>query len=112
MNVLRLYIHVAWVNKQPLQQVRLNCCLMPKICPDPRDSRRWNASVTLMVARVLDYCYDEEPKTKERWLDLHGHFENWQREKPAAFEPIYEGLAEPDYPFGKIVFANEVHGKL
>jgi len=110
MNALRLYIHVALVNKRPLPQAIPSCCLTSKICPDPEDPRVINARMTVLVARVLDYCYDNEPKTQQRWQGLYDDLTEWNSELPASFKPMLETLANASQPFGNILFANDVHG--
>lgn len=79
---------------------------------DPNDPRRINGQITVHVARVLDYCYDSKPKTRERWQGLYDDLEEWKAELPASFQPIFDSDSEPDRPFGTLIFANDVHGKL
>lgn len=110
MNALRLYIHVALVNKRPLPQAIPSCCLTSSICPDPTDPRVINARITILVARVLDYCYDDEPKTQQRWQGLADDLAEWKAKLPDAFQPMLETLANASQPFGNILFANDVHG--
>jgi hypothetical protein len=110
MNALRLYIHVALVNKRPLLQAIPSCCLTSSICPDPTDPRVINARITILVARVLDYCYDHEPKTQQRWQDLSDDLTEWKAKLPDAFQPMLETFANASQPFGNILFANDVHG--
>ena len=110
MNALRLYIHVALVNKRPLPQAIPSCCLTSKICPDPKDARVINARITVLVARVLDYCYDDEPKTQQRWQGLYDDLAEWKLNLPAPFQPMLETSANDGQPFGNILFANDVHG--
>lgn len=112
MNVLRLYIHVALIDKRPLLQVSLNCCLMESICSDPSDARRVNANIVMLVASVLDYCYDKGPKSMERWHGLVGRLTAWSEAMPAAFNPLLETEPDEENPFGRIVFANDIHGTL
>lgn len=110
MNALRLYIHVALVNKRPLPQAIPSCCLTSSICPDPTDPRVINARITILVARVLDFCYDDEPKTQQRWQGLADDLAEWKAKLPDAFQPMLETLANASQPFGNILFANDVHG--
>lgn len=110
MNALRLYIHVALVNKRPLPQAIPSCCLTSKICADPKDPRVINARITVLVARVLDYCYDDEAKTQQRWQGLYDDLAEWKSNLPASFQPMMETLANASQPFGSILFANDVHG--
>lgn len=110
MNALRLYIHVALVSKRPLPQSIPSCCLTSSICPSPDDPRAINARVTILVARTLDYCYDEQPKTLQRWQGLCDELDNWKVNLPASFQPMLETDASVDPPFGNIMFANDVHG--
>lgn len=112
MNALRLYIHVALVNKQPLPQAIPSCCLTSSICPNFEDPRVINARITVLVARVLDYCYDEKPKCLERWQDLDDELDAWKSGLPASFQPMLEVDADADQPFGNIMFANDVHGTI
>jgi hypothetical protein len=111
MNALRLYIHVALVNKQPLPQVIPSCCLTSSICQNLDDPRVINAKITVLVARVLDYCYDQQVKSLERWQDLEDELAAWKSDLPASFQPMLEIDAADGQPFGNIVFANDVHGK-
>ena len=69
-----------------------------------------NARMTVLVARVLDYCYDNEPKTQQRWQGLYDDLTEWNSELPASFKPMLETLANASQPFGNILFANDVHG--
>jgi hypothetical protein len=111
MNALRLYIHVALVNKRPLPQAIPSCCLTSSICPSPEDPRVVNARVTVLVAKILDYCYDDEPKTRLRWQALDDDLAEWKTNLPASFQPMLETRANASQPFGSILFANDVHGK-
>lgn len=111
MNALRLYIHVALVNKRPLPQAIPSCCLTASMSTDPQDPRRVNGQITVLVARVLDYCYDSGPKTAERWQGLFDDLEGWKDKLPASFQPILDDYGGTDKPFGNIVFVNDVHGE-
>lgn len=66
MNILRLYIHVALINEQPLSRASVNCCLMQGICSDTNEPRLVNASITMLVVSVRDFFYDGHPKSSER----------------------------------------------
>lgn len=110
MNALRLYIHVALVNKRPLPQVIPSCCLTSSISPNQDDPRVINARITVLVARILDYCYDDEPKIQQRWQGLYDNLAEWKSKLPASFQPMLETLANASQPFGSILFANDVHG--
>lgn len=112
LNALRLYIHVALVNKRPLPQAIPSCCLTSSICPSPDDPRVINARITVLVARVLDYCYDDKPKTQQRWQGLKDDLTEWKSDLPASFQPMLETSVNASQPFGHILFANDVHGTL
>jgi hypothetical protein len=112
MNALRLYIHVALVNKQPLPQVIPSCCLTSSICQNLQDPRVINARITVLVARVLDYCYDQKAKSLERWQGLEDDLAAWKSDLPASFQPMLDIDTGNGWLFGNIVFANDVHGTL
>lgn len=71
-----------------------------------------NARITVLVARVLDYCYDDEPKTQQRWQGLYNDLAGWKSTLPASFQPMLETQANASKLFGNILFANDVHGML
>lgn len=110
MNVLRLYIHVALINKQPLSQVSANCCLMKAICPESDDPRLVNFQITMLVVFVTGFCYDDEPKSSERWLRLDSDLRGWRDSLPAAFLPTFQAEPTEDNPCGTVTFANDIHG--
>ncbi|KAM0721767.1 hypothetical protein Q7P37_002692 [Cladosporium fusiforme] len=112
MNVVRLYIHVAVIDKQPLSQAVLNCCLIKNMWPNADDPHSVNAQITMLVACVTGVCYDEEPKSSERWLRLSNRLDEWRATMPAAFLPTFQSQPSDDHPCGIVTFANDIHGMI
>lgn len=112
MNVLRLYIHVALINRQPLSQASVNCCLMEGIFSKAEDPRVVNARITMLVVSVIGFCYDGHPQSSERWLKLNNDLIQWKETLPAAFLPTFQTQPCEDQPYGIVSFANDIHGSL
>lgn len=109
-NVLRLYMHVAWTKRRSLPAVERNCTWMCDMLPIPNDSALWNTKILMLNARTINYCYDDQPKSPERWMILNALAEDWMARKPACFEPIFHQAPIDGEPFPTIMFAGEVHG--
>lgn len=109
MNVLRLYINVAWTNKKPLPM--LNCHTVDQYCSDRQDPWLWVYGITFHVARCLTYCYGDEPQSDERWAELMAYTDKWMEEKPQAFHPLYRQELETGQGFPTILFASDAHGE-
>jgi hypothetical protein len=101
MKALRLYIHVALVNKQPLSQATPSCCLTSSIRTNIEDLRVINARITVLVARVLDYCYDQKTKPLEKWQELSDDLISWKFYMPASFHPMLGTDDDAYKPFGR-----------
>lgn len=111
-NVLRLYIHVALSNRQPLSQASVNCCLMEGICSEADDPRLINARITMFVVSMIGFCYDGDPKSSERWSRLDNDLRQWKETLPAAFLPTFQSQPSKYQPCGTLLFANDIHGSL
>ncbi|KAK4540234.1 hypothetical protein LTR36_009639 [Oleoguttula mirabilis] len=112
MNVLRLYMHVAWLGNRSLPAVEQNCTWMCDLVHRPDDAGVWNCKILMLCARSINYCYDDLPQTPERWMILNALADDWATRKPACFQPILRQAPADGEPFPKIFFAGEVHGTL
>ena len=60
-------------------------------------------------ARCVNFVYDDQPKTIERWMSTYSFSMEWERDRPIYFDPIFQEDVFDGDPFPKIVFSNELH---
>jgi hypothetical protein len=77
----------------------------------------WANQMTWNLAHVVNYCFDGSdqhgaPAQKSlRWQELSAQVEKWSTERPAAFDPIWQGEAGDKGPFPEIWFTSDWHSK-
>ncbi|KAJ4365684.1 hypothetical protein N0V83_008304 [Neocucurbitaria cava] len=77
----------------------------------------WANQMTWNTARVANFCFEgAEPASErtpklQRWQELCDLVEAWASDRPAGFNPIYEGKAIDDVVFPIIWFTADWHGK-
>lgn len=77
----------------------------------------WANQMTWNTARVANFCFDgTEPNSErtpklQRWQELWDIVEAWAIDRPAGFNPIYEGKANDNVVFPVIWFTADWHGK-
>ncbi|KAF1956781.1 hypothetical protein CC80DRAFT_562484 [Byssothecium circinans] len=72
----------------------------------------WANQMVWNCARVVNYCFDdgsERIPRFERWKKLWDLVELWGRERPASFDPIWEGRGSGKSAFPEIYFTADWH---
>jgi len=70
----------------------------------------WNCKITMLCARTINFCHDQQAKSEERWMVLDALADDWIMRKPKCFEPIFEQAPMGGECFPKLVFAGNLHG--
>ncbi|KAK3669767.1 hypothetical protein LTR78_010340 [Recurvomyces mirabilis] len=110
LNAMQLDIRVAWLHHQPIPRLGISACLMKKVCTSIDDPRLWDARAIMLVAQVLRYCYGSaEDRTLDAWLDLNVQSEHWIDSRPGSFDPVMDGGANREYPFGRLVYRDDIY---
>lgn len=106
--MLRMSIYTCW-HDGVIPAVEADCSWMTTAYyPDTTDF--WNCKITMLCARTINYCHDQQAETEERWMVLDALADDWSTRKPRCFEPIYEQTPSGNEYFPKLVFAGELHG--
>jgi hypothetical protein len=77
----------------------------------------WANQMTWNLAHVVNYCFDTSDSRGEhnhrgrRWQELWDQVDQWNKERPDAFNPIWEGKAGEDGVFPDVWFTTDWHGK-
>ncbi|KAK5729855.1 hypothetical protein LTR17_011616 [Elasticomyces elasticus] len=108
--VLRMSIYACW-NDGTIAAVEADCSWMTG-CYYPDTTDFWNCKITMLCARTINYCHDQQAKTEERWMVLDALADDWSIRKPRCFEPIFEQAPNGDECFPKLVFAGDLHGTI
>ncbi|KAK5680639.1 hypothetical protein LTS10_007572 [Elasticomyces elasticus] len=108
--VLRMSIYACW-NDGTIPAVEADCSWMTG-CYYPDTTDFWNCKITMLCARTINYCHDQQAKTEERWMVLDALADDWSIRKPRCFEPIFEQAPIGDECFPKLVFAGDLHGTI
>lgn len=111
MNFLRLYIQVAWIAERPLDLLESSCMWLCHNLPTPSHPRGWVRKAVLQCARCVNFAYDDNPKTPERWKSVSDHADEWDIKRPDICEPVFKEEAWLGNPFPKILFADDMFGE-
>ncbi|KAK4554063.1 hypothetical protein LTR86_008904 [Recurvomyces mirabilis] len=110
LNAMQLDLRAAWLHRQPIPRLGIGACLMKKVCTSIDDPRLWDARAIMLVAQVLRYCYGSaEDRTLDTWLDLNVQSEHWIDSRPVTFDPVIDGVADREYPFGRLVYRLDIY---
>jgi hypothetical protein len=69
------------------------------------------------LARVVNFCFDKNEAYSDmsfraqHWEELCDLVQTWMRDRPASFNPIYEGPSDDEGLFPHIWFTADWHGK-
>lgn len=84
--VLRQEIYVANMTKRPVELSGLDCGIEDSL--DPAHNVVWPCRIMSHAARATNFAYSSETRTPELWDQLWEYLEEWDRAKPASFEPL------------------------
>lgn len=73
----------------------------------------WANRIVWITACALAYCFAEQPQDEMVWHDLNEKTAQWDREKPATFDPIYFREPSPQNGcfFPEIWLSDPWHGE-
>lgn len=106
--MLRLSIWACWTDGT-IPAVEADCSWMTSCCY-PETTDFWNCKITMLCARTINYCHDQQAKTEDRWMVLNALADDWATRKPRCFEPIFEQAPTRADSFPKLMFAGDLHG--
>ncbi|KAF2869047.1 hypothetical protein BDV95DRAFT_499199 [Massariosphaeria phaeospora] len=119
---VRQCLYNATVNQQPPDlDITLQLVPLPSSLPNSHflaDLRRETAyanQITWICACVIHFCFSMPDKPSERacrtqqWERLRTSLEAWLKERPASFNPIWEGPATNSSVFPEIWFSADWH---
>ncbi|KAK4499844.1 hypothetical protein PRZ48_008030 [Zasmidium cellare] len=110
MNMLRLYVHVSWYSKRPIPEAEADFEWMFTALDIPGEQARLESCrMTLHSARVVNFAYEDGPKSWERWLELKNFSDEWKYSKPKYLNPIFAVHPMEGDPFPKRIFANALY---
>ncbi|USP73130.1 hypothetical protein yc1106_00404 [Curvularia clavata] len=121
---VRQCIHKATINQQP-PDIDFSLQLHPK--PDTmRDAHplarlrletAWSNQMAWNLACVVNFCFGEnetyaDPAYRtQRWQELWSLVQTWMQNRPAGFNPIFEGPSGDEGLLPNIWFSADWHGK-
>ncbi|KAK3117686.1 hypothetical protein LTR53_000714 [Teratosphaeriaceae sp. CCFEE 6253] len=105
--MLRMSIFSCWV-AGTIPAVEADCSWITG-CYYPGTTDFWNCKITMLLARTINYCHDEQDKTEERWVVLDALAHDWAARKPKCFQPIFEQEPTGSECFPKLEFAGNLH---
>lgn len=121
---VRQCIHKATINQQP-PDIDFSLQLHPR--PDTmRDAHplarlrletAWSNQMAWNLACVVNFCYGESETYGDtsyriqRWQELWDTVQTWMHNRPAGFNPIFEGPSDDEGLLPNIWFTADWHGK-
>ncbi|KAH0839277.1 hypothetical protein FOPE_05274 [Fonsecaea pedrosoi] len=85
--------------------------ILPEMQPpsSPVDDWSWTVQATYQCGKVQAFVFGEESTTLSRYLQLMEDIETWQRDRPASFDPVYQGLNRLEHAFPDIRIQMDCH---
>lgn len=122
---VRQCIHKATINQQPLDiDFSLQLHPTPSSMRDAHPLARlrletaWSNQMAWNLARVVNFCYDGNEvygdmlSRMQQWEELWELVHTWMRDRPAGFNPIYQGPVDDSCSFPNTWFTADWHGKI
>lgn len=78
----------------------------------------WSNQMAWNLARVVNFCYDgnevygDMRSRIQHWEELWELVQTWMRDRPAGFNPIYQGPIDDSGSFPNTWFTADWHGKI
>ncbi|KIW93778.1 uncharacterized protein Z519_05093 [Cladophialophora bantiana CBS 173.52] len=85
--------------------------ILPEMKPpqSPSDDWSWALRATYQCGKVQAFVFDEEFATVSRYLQLVEEIEQWQRECPMSFDPVYQETSRLGDSFPDIRLQSDCH---
>ncbi|KAG7405130.1 hypothetical protein Forpe1208_v015119 [Fusarium oxysporum f. sp. rapae] len=61
----------------------------------PTDETTWAKRVLCLEAEVVEYCFSHEGSSIQQYISLEAHLEDWDRQKPQTFMPVFYQERDP-----------------
>ncbi|XP_014553323.1 hypothetical protein COCVIDRAFT_40633 [Bipolaris victoriae FI3] len=119
---VRQCIHKATINQQPLDiDFSLQLHPTPSSMRDAHPLARlrletaWSNQMAWNLARVVNFCYDgnevygDMRSRMQQWEELWELVHTWMRDRPAGFNPIYQGPVDDSCSFPNTWFTADWH---
>ncbi|KAI0965461.1 hypothetical protein F4678DRAFT_452680 [Xylaria arbuscula] len=85
---LRQEIYIANRLKRPIELDGRNCGIDDSLTSAP--DFIWTFRIMSHAARVTNYAYSTDPRSRVLWDQLWEYLEDWDRARPSAFNPLNE----------------------
>lgn len=106
--VLRQEIVIAFRTQRPVQLLREYVQVDRSL--ETGDDWVIAFHIIVLCAEILNYCYGEDSKSPDAWMELSERVRRWMDTKPIQFEPLMyrnRGESSPDQVFPEIWLLND-----
>lgn len=83
---MRQELYIANITQRPMEIAGHHCGVDESLEPAP--DFMWALRITSHTVRVTNYVYGRDPRSAEQWEQLWQYLDDWERSKPASFNPL------------------------